>query len=346
MQLRDTLERHLRAVGPPRRQARPAGVRSDGCWRRPSGSPRRREEAPRGGRTPPTPRRCAAGNAEPVPESRGQTTRRQPVSGEEAADPCSLVASPARGSHASTWSTSASSRSPPRSSSPGPIGVVIARNPVHSALMLVMTLFGVAVLFVLQQATSWPPCRSSSTPAPSWSSSSSSSCSSGSTGRRTSPPNRCAGSGPLAIAPGRPRGSWPGCSCSARSPSWSTGAHQATWPDRTPASRNVNLLGKPLFTTYLFPFEATAALLVIAVVGAVVLARRPLGARDRTTTSSRSTRPTAPRSIRRPERGAGHAGRGGRGGGRVSVNPDWYLGLGVRPLRHRRPRACWCAATC
>jgi len=30
-----------------------------------------------------------------------------------------------------------------------------------------------------------------------------------------------------------------------------------------------------VYTTYLFPFEATAALLVIAVVGAVVLARRP-----------------------------------------------------------------------
>ena len=34
----------------------------------------------------------------------------------------------------------------------GAIGVVVARNPVHSALMLVMTLFGVAVLFVLQSA--------------------------------------------------------------------------------------------------------------------------------------------------------------------------------------------------
>jgi len=38
---------------------------------------------------------------------------------------------------------------------------------------------------------------------------------------------------------------------------------------------NVNLLGKSVYTTYLFPFEATAALLIIAVVGAVVLARRP-----------------------------------------------------------------------
>src|SRR5204863_6551146 len=34
----------------------------------------------------------------------------------------------------------------------GAVGVILARNPVHSALMLVMTLFGVAVLFVAQQA--------------------------------------------------------------------------------------------------------------------------------------------------------------------------------------------------
>lgn len=34
----------------------------------------------------------------------------------------------------------------------GAFGVVLARNPVHSALMLVMTLFGVAVLFVAQEA--------------------------------------------------------------------------------------------------------------------------------------------------------------------------------------------------
>src|SRR5919202_2488388 len=34
----------------------------------------------------------------------------------------------------------------------GAVGVVLASNPVHSALMLVMTLFGIAVLFVAQQA--------------------------------------------------------------------------------------------------------------------------------------------------------------------------------------------------
>src|SRR5262245_58010284 len=34
----------------------------------------------------------------------------------------------------------------------GALGVVFSRNPVHAALMLVMTLFGVAVLFIAQQA--------------------------------------------------------------------------------------------------------------------------------------------------------------------------------------------------
>jgi NADH-quinone oxidoreductase subunit J len=37
---------------------------------------------------------------------------------------------------------------------------------------------------------------------------------------------------------------------------------------------NVQQLGTSIFTTYLFSFEATAALLMIAVIGAVVLARR------------------------------------------------------------------------
>ena len=34
----------------------------------------------------------------------------------------------------------------------GALGVVLSRNPVHAALMLVMTLFGIAVLFVALQA--------------------------------------------------------------------------------------------------------------------------------------------------------------------------------------------------
>jgi NADH-quinone oxidoreductase subunit J len=34
----------------------------------------------------------------------------------------------------------------------GALGVILAKNPVHSALMLVMTLFGIAVHFVAQEA--------------------------------------------------------------------------------------------------------------------------------------------------------------------------------------------------
>jgi NADH-quinone oxidoreductase subunit J len=34
----------------------------------------------------------------------------------------------------------------------GALGVILGKNPVHSALMLVMTLFGIAVLFVAQEA--------------------------------------------------------------------------------------------------------------------------------------------------------------------------------------------------
>jgi NADH-quinone oxidoreductase subunit J len=44
---------------------------------------------------------------------------------------------------------------------------------------------------------------------------------------------------------------------------------QAISPD------NITQIGRQLFTTYVFPLEITAALLTIAVVGAVVLARRP-----------------------------------------------------------------------
>ena len=41
----------------------------------------------------------------------------------------------------------------------GGIGVIVFRNPVHAALSLVGTLFGVAVLFIAQEATSWRSCR-------------------------------------------------------------------------------------------------------------------------------------------------------------------------------------------
>jgi NADH-quinone oxidoreductase subunit J len=153
----------------------------------------------------------------------------------------------------------------------GAVGVVVARNPVHSALMLVMTLFGVAVMFVLQQASflaavqvivyagaivvlflfvimflgvdreediAKEPLR---------------------------------GQRPLAI--GLVLLGLTGLLLLGQVSKWTTG--QASVSGSDTGAPNVNLLGKALYTTYLFPFEATSALLIIAVVGAVVLARRP-----------------------------------------------------------------------
>ena len=57
---------------------------------------------------------------------------------------------------------------------------------------------------------------------------------------------------------------------------WVTGALSVSTHGHALAtgSQNVKQLGTAIFTTYLFAFEATAALLIIAVVGAVMLARR------------------------------------------------------------------------
>ena len=51
------------------------------------------------------------------------------------------------------------------------------------------------------------------------------------------------------------------------------GAAQAVDPGDQGRS-NIEVLGRALFTDYVFAFEVTSVLLVIAVVGAVVLARR------------------------------------------------------------------------
>ena len=43
---------------------------------------------------------------------------------------------------------------------------------------------------------------------------------------------------------------------------------------------NVRLLARSLFSDYVYAFELTSLLLVIAVIGAVVLARKPKNASD------------------------------------------------------------------
>jgi len=153
----------------------------------------------------------------------------------------------------------------------GAIGVVVARNPVHSALMLIMTLFGVAVIFVLQQASFLAAVqvmvyagaivvlflfvimflgvdREEDIAA-----------------------ERLRGQRPLAIA--LVFLGTTGLLLLGEVSKWTTGQPHVAGIDT--GAPNVNLIGKSLYTTYLFPFEATSALLIIAVVGAVVLARRP-----------------------------------------------------------------------
>jgi NADH-quinone oxidoreductase subunit J len=55
---------------------------------------------------------------------------------------------------------------------------------------------------------------------------------------------------------------------------WVTGAHSTRGALGAPDTGNVETLSKSLFTDWVWAFEITAVLLVIAVVGSVVLARR------------------------------------------------------------------------
>jgi NADH-quinone oxidoreductase subunit J len=155
----------------------------------------------------------------------------------------------------------------------GAAGVVLSRNPIHSALSLVLTLFGVAVEFVNQNADflaavqvivyagaivilflfvimllgvdrheslSHDPLR----------------------GQR--PAGIILGLAVLVEL-----------AVIARLDRWATGSHSTAGPPLSGPGDNVTKLGQSIFTRYLFPFEITSVLLVIAVVGAVVLARRP-----------------------------------------------------------------------
>ena len=64
---------------------------------------------------------------------------------------------------------------------------------------------------------------------------------------------------------------------------WVTGAISVRRP-LSSGQGDVKELGTAVFTTYVFAFEVTSALLIIAVVGAVMLARR-----ERSTTSEEVT---------------------------------------------------------
>lgn len=155
----------------------------------------------------------------------------------------------------------------------GAVGVVLSRHPVHAALMLIMTLFAVAVLFIEQDANflaaiqvivyagaivvlflfvimflgvdrqedlSHDPLR----------------------GQRIL--------APLLVALGLA-----GVLVLGVGAHWAIGARSVVGPARGQPGGEVAALGRAVFTVYLFPFEITVGLLVTAIVGAVVLARRP-----------------------------------------------------------------------
>jgi NADH-quinone oxidoreductase subunit J len=154
----------------------------------------------------------------------------------------------------------------------GAIGVVVSRNPIHAALSLVLTLFGVAVLFVAQQAHFLAAVQvivyagaivvlflfvimllgvdqQENVAAESL--------------RGQRPAAVLLGAAALAEL-----------LLLAQGTDWVTGA-AATAGRASGTGTNVEKLASSVFTRYLFAFEVTSILLVIAVVGAVVLARRP-----------------------------------------------------------------------
>jgi NADH-quinone oxidoreductase subunit J len=156
----------------------------------------------------------------------------------------------------------------------GAFGVVLSRNPVHSALSLVATLFGIAVLFLNQDAQLLAAVQvivytgaivvlilfvlmllgvdkdEDLTAEPL-------------VGQRA-----LAVLGFLVIVGAVIAVVTIGGEDAV------TGARSVTG-ELAEGSGNIAQLGRELFTTYVFPLEITAALLTIAVVGAVVLSRRP-----------------------------------------------------------------------
>jgi NADH-quinone oxidoreductase subunit J len=187
----------------------------------------------------------------------------------------------------------------------GGIGVVTSRNAVHAALSLVLTLFGVAVLFVEQDAqflaavqvivyagaivvlflfvimflgvdrledVEHEPLK---------------------------------GQRPVALV--LMLISLAGVLALSATANWVTGTKHVAGSTTAGGHTNTYLLGKSIFTTYLWAFEITAALLVIAVVGAVVLARRPSDVHDEHTGASGSVSPIAGPALDAPAAGGSGA---------------------------------------
>jgi len=153
----------------------------------------------------------------------------------------------------------------------GALGVIAGRNPVHSALFLLLTLVSIAVLYLQQHAALVAAIQIvvyasaivvlflfvitllgvDKEEAPD----------------DAHPVQRVAAVvlGVLALT---------GILVLVHGNRWVTGSHSTRGALGTVESGNVQTLAKSLFTDFVWAFEMTAVLLVIAVVGSVVLARR------------------------------------------------------------------------
>jgi NADH-quinone oxidoreductase subunit J len=166
----------------------------------------------------------------------------------------------------------------------GALGVIAGRNPVHSALFLLLTLVSIAVLYLQQHAALVAAVQIvvyasaivvlflfvitllgvDKHEAPD----------------TAHPFQRVAAVvlGVLVLA---------GILALVHGNRWVTGAHSARGALGTVESGNVETLARSLFTQFVGAFEMTAVLLLIAVVGSVVLARRS-GHRPQVEASERS----------------------------------------------------------
>jgi NADH-quinone oxidoreductase subunit J len=91
---------------------------------------------------------------------------------------------------------------------------------------------------------------------------------------------------------------------------WATGSQSSTGALNGPGE-NVQKLGQSIFTAYLLPFEMTSALLVIAVVAAVVLVRRtsqPAPGSERRAAGPGAARPSAGPTASAPKTAVSPAG--------------------------------------
>lgn len=153
----------------------------------------------------------------------------------------------------------------------GAFGVILLRNPVHCALMLVMTLFGIALEFIDQSADFLAAVQII--------------VYAGAVvilflfvimflgvDRRESPiPEATRFQRPLAALLGIV--ALVEILILSRVDHWVSGTQSISGPLNGPGE-NVEKLGVSIYTSFLLPFEMTAALLLIAVVAAVVLSRR------------------------------------------------------------------------